>query len=156
MREDFFVNYKSFVVTPLNQHKFGDVSFNPEDYAIYYILTVSLNDPLISNWKDASEYKIDARKSIDHVLNEFNEKQGGKYHLQVLEFENDKSYFVIALSCKNKIEDEEINDIISNYIENLITNSFYIGQNWYKLIGHRGRNERKLFNISIKEYTNLN
>ncbi|PGS51206.1 hypothetical protein [Bacillus sp. AFS041924] len=153
MTENFFANYEQFVVPPLYQIKREEQTFNPKDYAMYYILTVSLYDSLISDWNDAAKYNINVRKSIDHVLNDFNERKVGKYHLQLLEFENDKSYFVIALSIKNKIEKDKINEIISSYIEQLISNSFYIGQSWYWLIGQKGKRERKLFNISIKEYT---
>ena len=153
MTEKFFANYQQFVVPPLYQIKREEKTFNPKDYAMYYILTVSLYDSLIFDWNDAAKYKINVRKSIDHVLNDFNERKVGKYHLQLLEFENDKSYFVIALSIKNKIEKDKINEIISSYIEQLISNSFYIGQSWYWLIGQKGKRERKLFNISIKEYT---
>jgi hypothetical protein len=152
MIEEFFADYEKFVVPPLYQFKSEKRKFNPKDYASYYILTVSLYDSLISNWNDAAKYKIDVRNCIDHVLNDFNEKKGGKYHLQLLEFESDKSYFVIALSIKNKIEKEKINGIISKYIEQLVSNSFYIGQSWYWLIGQKGKRDRKLFNISIKEY----
>lgn len=153
MSENFFANYKKFVIPPLKQHRVGNEEFNPNDYATYYILTVSLYDSLLTNWKDADEYEINIHKSIDKVLTEFNEKKHDNYHLQLLEFEEDKSYFVIALSFKNKIDHQEANEMISNYIEELISNYFYNGENWYKLIGHKGRVERKLFNISIKEYT---
>lgn len=152
MNENFFANYKNFVVTPSKQQKICKEAFNPQEYDNYYILTVSLYDSLISNWEDASDYKIDINKSIDKVLNDFNEKQMGNYHVQLLEFVNDDLYFVIALSCKNKILNLE-KEIISNYIVNLLSNSFYIGQNWYRLIGNRGRIERKVFDISINEYT---
>jgi hypothetical protein len=153
MNENFFADYKNFVVIPSEKQTVGNERFDPKDYSSYYILTVSLYDSLLSNWKDANKYEIDVKKSIDIVLDEFNKKQKGMNHLQLLEFENDKSYFVMALSCKNKFEKQEENNRISNYIEKLISNPFYIGQNWYKLIGHKGRNERKLFSFSIKEYT---
>jgi hypothetical protein len=153
MSENFFANYKKFVVLPSKQQLVGNEEFDPTDYAAYYILTVSLYDSLISNWKDAHAYEIDSKKSIDIVINEFNEKQNGIHHLQLLEFENDKPYFVIALSCKNKIENAEENGIFSNYIQKSISNLFYIGQKWYRLIGEKGRVERKLFNISMKEFT---
>ncbi|PEJ60545.1 MULTISPECIES: hypothetical protein [unclassified Bacillus (in: firmicutes)] len=153
MTEDFFADYEKFVVPPLYQYKFDKLKFNPKEYAMYYILTVSLNDAQITNWDDATKYNIDVRKSIDHVLEEFNERKGGKYFLQLLEFDNEKPYFVVALSFKNKIEKEKIKDIISKYIEQLVANSFYIGQNWYWLIGQKGKRDRKLFNISIKEFT---
>ena len=153
MSENFFANYKEFVVTPFIRQRVGDHEFNPNDYANFYILTFSLYDSLLSSWEDASVYNIDVKKSIDIVLNEFNEKQDDNYHLQLLEYENDKSYFVFALSCKNKIENQDVTDIVSHYIETLVSNSFYIGQNWYRLIGQKGRIERKLFTISIKEYT---
>jgi len=153
MSENFFANYKKFVVPPSKQQRVGDEEFKPKDYATYYILTVSLYDSLLRNWIDAFEYEIDIRKSIEKVISDFNEKQNGKYHLQLLEFDEEKSYFVIAWSCKNKVENQEANEMITTYIEESISNPFYIGENWYKLIGQKGRVERKLFNISLKEYT---
>ncbi|MCM2533366.1 hypothetical protein NDK43_14355 [Neobacillus pocheonensis] len=152
MNENFFGNYKNFIVIPLEQHKVGKKSFDPNDYSSYYILTLSLYDSLILNWIDAKKYEIDVKKSIEKVVDEFNQKQKGNNHLQLLEFEDDKSYFVLALSNKTKIDNQEENGQLSNFIERMISNSFYIGQSWYKLIGHRGRIERKLFNFSIKEY----
>jgi len=151
MSENFFANYKKFVVPPRDQQKVENEEFNPKDYASYYILTLSLNDSLISSWNEAKDYEIDIHKSILKVLKEFNEKQYGNKHLRLLELENDNSYFVIALSCKNK-SIEPIEEI-SNYIEKMISTPFYIGQNWYRLIGHKGRVERKIFHITLKEYS---
>lgn len=151
MNGNFFADYKSYIVVPKDQ-EVSKEEFDPEDYATYYILTLSLYDSLISSWSEAEKHEIEVEKSIETVLEEFNRKQKGCYHLQKLELESDKPYFVLALSCKTKIENEEATEYISYIVEKMISNPFYIGQSWYKLIGEKGRIERKLFSFSFKEY----
>ncbi|MBS4177751.1 hypothetical protein [Lederbergia citrea] len=151
MKGNFFANYKEFIIYPLEDEK--EKEFDPKEYASHFILTFSLYESLLSNWGDAEKYAIEVEKSIQKVLDEFNHSQKGIYHLQLLELEGDKSYFVLSLSCKNKIENEEANDRISYIIDRLISNSFYVGQSWFRLIGNKGRNMRKLFCFSFKEYT---
>jgi hypothetical protein len=153
MNANFFANYKEFIVIPLVEQKFGEEEFNPQKYKTNYIITLSLYDSLLSNWNEANKHEVDVARSIEKVLEDFNRNQKGIYHLQLLEFENDKSYFVLALSCKSKIENQESNDLISNIFEKMISNPFYVGQSWYKLTGQKGRRERKLFCYSFREYT---
>mgnify|MGYP005642905791 CR=1 FL=1 len=114
---------------------------------------MSLYDSLLLNWGEANKYEIEVEKSIEKVLEEFNNTQKGIYHLQVLELESDKSYFVLSLSCKTKIENQEANDRISYIIDKIISNPFYVGQSWFRLIGDKGRIIRKLFCFSFSEYT---
>ncbi|PLR91106.1 hypothetical protein [Bacillus sp. T33-2] len=153
MSENFFADYKNYIVIPLEEKKTGKKAFDPADYATFYILTLSLYDSLLTNWKDASKYEIEVEKSIKKVLEDFNRSQNGIYHLQLLELDDTQSYFVLALSCKDKIEKDEANDYIAYIIEKLLSNRFYIGQHWYRVTGERGRIERKLFCFSFKEYT---
>jgi hypothetical protein len=153
MSGEFFANYKEFIKVPLEVQKVNQEEFDPKDYATHYILTLSLYDSLLSNWKETTKYEIEAKKSIEKVLKGFNKKQKGVYHLQLLELEDDKSYFVLSLSCKTKVEIEEAINRISYIIENIISNPFYVGQSWFRLIGDKGRIKRKLFCFSFKEYT---
>lgn len=153
MNEGFFANYKEFIISPLEEQKVNQIEFDPQDYHTHYILTLSLYDFLLSSWREANKYEIEVEKSIEKVLEEFNTTQKGIYHLQVLELEGDKSYFVLSLSCKTKMENKEANDRISYIIEKIISNPFYIGQSWFRLIGEKGRVKRKLFCFSFREYT---
>ncbi|MDQ0219586.1 hypothetical protein ELQ35_18820 [Peribacillus cavernae] len=150
MSGSFFADYKKFIVLP--EEEVSKEEFDPQNYATFYIVTLSLYDSLLTNWREANKYEIEVEKSIETVLEEFNRKQRGIYNLQILELESDNSYFVLALSCKSKIENEEANDRISHILEKILSNPFYIGQGWYKLIGEKGRIERKLFCFSFKEY----
>jgi hypothetical protein len=150
MNGNFFADYKDFIIYPLEEQK--EKKFNPQDYATHYILTLSLYDSRISNWEEAIKYEIEIEKSIEKVLEEFNHTQKGVYHLQLLELEEDKTYFVLSLSCKTKIESQKANDSISYIINNIITNPFYVGESWFLLIGDKGRIIRKLFCFSFKEY----
>ncbi|MBA9024724.1 hypothetical protein [Peribacillus huizhouensis] len=153
MNGNFFANYKDFIIYPLEED--NPKEFDPQDYATHYILTLSLYDSLVSNWGEANKFEVDVKKSIGKVLNEFNNTQKESYHLQLLELESDKSYFVLSLSCKTKIENSEANDRISYIIDKIISNPFYVGQSWYQLIGDKGRITRKLFCFSFKEYTHV-
>lgn len=152
MSGNFFANYKEFIIIPLEEQKANQKAFDPQDYATHYILTLSLYDSLLSNWRDAIKYEIEVENSIKKVIEEFNKTQKGIYHLQLLELENDESYFVLSLSCKTKIENKDASDRITYIIENIISNPFYVAQSWFRLIGDKGRLKRKLFSFSFKEY----
>jgi hypothetical protein len=153
MNGNFFANYSKFIVVPSVAPKVGKKDYDPQDYATYYILTLSLYDPLLLKWSEAYKYEIDVDKSIVTVLEEFNKKREGEFHLQLLELDQEKSYFVLALSCKDKIENEKANERITYLIEKVLTNPFYVGQGWYKITGEKGRIDRSLFCCSFKEYT---
>jgi len=152
MSNRFFADYKKFIVVPEQEEKYSDKGFDPHEFASHFILTLSIFDPVISSWAESSKHEIDVEKSIEHVLEGFNERYHGVYHLKLLELEMDKTYFVLALSVKDKIEPEQAEFGISNIIEKMISNPFYIGQSWYKFTSEKGRVERKLFCFSFKEY----
>ncbi|MFC0271743.1 hypothetical protein ACFFIX_09780 [Metabacillus herbersteinensis] len=152
MNGNFFANYKEFIIYPLEEQKVNK-EFDPQEYATHYILTLSLYDSLLSNWGEANKYEVEVKESIEKVLEEFNNTQKEIYNLQVLELESDKSYFVLSLSCKTKIENQEANDRISHIVDKIISNPFYVGQSWFRLIGDKGRVIRKLFCFSFREYT---
>ncbi|PLT30450.1 hypothetical protein [Peribacillus deserti] len=153
MNGNFFANYSSYIVIPEEQHESCKKEYDPAEYATYYILTLSLYDSLLLNWSEANKYEIEVERCIENVLEEFNTVQNDHYHLQLLELNKDKTYFVLALSCKNKIDSSDAQERIAYIIEKMLTNPFYIGQSWYKFTGDRGRIERKLFCFSFKEYT---
>ncbi|CAH0345355.1 hypothetical protein [Bacillus sp. CECT 9360] len=152
MNGNFFADYKNYIVLPVEQ-EVSKEEFDPKDYGTYYILTLSLYDSLISKWSEATKFDIDVEKSIETVLAEFNKRHKSKYHLQILELESDKSYFVLALSCKNEVENQEGMDRIPYIVEKRLSNPFYTGQCWFNLVGQRGRMSRKLFCFSFREYT---
>lgn len=152
MSNRFFADYKKFIVIPKQDEKFSEKGFDPHEFASHFILTLSIFDPVISSWTEASKHDIDVEKSIEHVLDVFNTRNHGVYHLKLLELEMDHTYFVLALSVKDKINPGQAEFEISNIIEKMITNPFYIGQSWYKFTSEKGRVERKLFCFSFKEY----
>lgn len=152
MNENFFANYKKFVVEPQDEKRVGKEAFDPENYAAHYILTLSIYNSRLSSLRDAGKFEIDVEKSIKTVLEDFNQKQRNKYHLHLLELDKFKNYFILALSSKTKFEPGEENDRISFIVDKLLMNPFYIGQNWFNLIGDKGRVDRKLFCWSFKEY----
>jgi hypothetical protein len=152
MSNCFFADYKKFIVIPKGEEKFSEKGFDPNEFASHFILTLSIFDPVISNWAEASKHDIEVQKSIEHVLDSFNLRNHGVYHLKLLELEKDKLYFVLALSIKDKIEPEQAEFEISSIIDKMISNPFYIGQSWYKFTSEKGRVERKLFSFSFKEY----
>nr|WP_263327787.1 hypothetical protein [Neobacillus sp. Marseille-Q6967] len=152
MNENFFADYKKFIVTPVDEKQNGKEVFDPKNYASHYILTLSIFNSRISTWEEATKYDIDVDKSIKTVLKEFNLKQHERYHLQLLELDKSKNYFVVALSSKTKFETKEENDRISFIVDKMLTNPFYVGQGWFNLIGEKGRVARKLFNYSFKKY----
>ncbi|MBM4762756.1 hypothetical protein [Bacillus sp. B15-48] len=149
----FFADYKKYIVPPLNEQKVSEKVFEPHDFSSHYILTLSIFEPVISNWAEASRHDIDVYESIKQVLTDFNEKYFQRYHLQLLELEDDKAYFVLALSIRDNIEREVAEKEIEKIIDKKISNPFYIGQSWYKFTSEKGRVERKLFCFSFKEYT---
>ncbi|RFU60445.1 hypothetical protein [Peribacillus glennii] len=151
MDGNFFADYKKFIVLP-DDNEVSKEEYDPRDYDSYYILTLSLYDSLISSWSEAIKHEIDINKSIETVLGEFNKRQKKAYHLQLLELDDTKSYFIMALSCKTKMEDGDTDARISYFVEKMIANSFYVGQSWYKLVGDKARVERKLFRLSYREY----
>jgi hypothetical protein len=148
MSEGFFADYKKFIIIPEEEHKVGKKAFDPGDYASHYILTLSIFDAVISEWRQAAKHDIDVEQSIHNVLTEFNLKHYSTYHLQLLELDMEKSYFVLALSSRNPIEAEAAETRVGDIVEKMISNPFYIGQSC-----ERGRVERKLFSFSYKEYT---
>ncbi|MGG3471438.1 hypothetical protein ABES02_28715 [Neobacillus pocheonensis] len=152
MIENFFADYKKFIVEPEDEKRVVNEVFDPKNYEAYYILTLSIFNSRLSTWKDASKFEIDVENSIKTVLLDFNQKQREKYHLQLLELDKFKNYFILALSSKTKFNPEEENDRISLIVNKILTNPFYVGQNWFNLIGEKGRVERKLFCYSFKEY----
>lgn len=156
MNDNFFADYKKFIVTPVDEKLNGKESFDPKNYTSHYIITLSIFNPRITTWKDAGKYDIDVDKSIKTVLKEFNIKHRESYHLQLLELDKFKNYFVLALSLKTKFETQEENDRIAFIVDRLLTNPFYVGQGWFNLIGEKGRVARKLFCCSFMKYEKEN
>ncbi|MBV7504434.1 hypothetical protein KW850_04035 [Bacillus sp. sid0103] len=152
MIENFFADYKKFIVVPEDKNGVENEVFDPKNYAANYILTLSIFDSRLSSWRDASKFEIDVEKSIKTVLRDFNQKQRGKYYLQLLELDRYKNYFIVALSSKTKFNPGEENKRIAYIIDNLLSNPFYVGEGWFNLIGEKGRVARKLFCCSFKEY----
>ncbi|MFP5105871.1 hypothetical protein ACSU6B_03740 [Neobacillus sp. C211] len=152
MIENFFADYKNYIVVPEDERQVGNEVFDPKHFEAYYILTLSIFDSRLSTWKDASKFEIDVEKSIKIVLRDFNQIERQKYHLQLLEFDKYKNYFILALSSKTKFNPGEEKDRINELIDKKVTNPFYVGQNWFNLIGDKGRVARKLFCCSFKEY----
>ncbi|MEH7086740.1 hypothetical protein V7139_29055 [Neobacillus drentensis] len=152
MIENFFADYKNYIVVPEDEKQAGNEVFDPKNYEAYYILTLSIFDSRLTTWKDASKFEIDVEKSIKMVLSDFNQRQRKKYHLQLLEFDRYKNYFILALSAKTKFNPGEEKDRITYVIDNILTNPFYVGQGWFNLIGEKGKVARKLFCCSFKEY----
>ncbi|MDQ6598720.1 hypothetical protein [Bacillus salipaludis] len=152
MNDNFFTDYKNFIVVPEEVKQAGKEGFEPKSYAAHYIVTLSIYDSRLSALRDASKYEIDVEKSIKAVLKDFNQMQSKRYHLQLLELDKFKNYFILALSTKIKFEPEEENEQVSFIIDKMLMNSFYVGQSWFNLIGEKGKVERKLFCWSFKEY----
>ncbi|WP_026695793.1 hypothetical protein [Peribacillus kribbensis] len=152
MTAKFFADYDKFIVVPADENHDSVKTFNPQEFATHYILTLSLFDSLLQKWSDADKYEIDIEKSIDNVLKEFNKSQRKMYYLQLLEFDKEKPYFVLALSSRIKPEDTDDQGCVSYVVEKLLSNPFYIGERWYVFIGDRGRIERRIFRYSYKEY----
>jgi hypothetical protein len=152
MSGNFFADYKKFIVEPEDVNQAYKDVYDPKNYAAYYILTLSIFNSRLTTWRDASKYEIDVEKSIKTVLTDFNKKQQATYHLQLLELDRFKNYFILALSSKTKFEPEEANDRISYIVDKMLTNPLYVAHNWFNVIGEKGRVERKLFCWSYREY----
>ncbi|MED1203239.1 hypothetical protein [Heyndrickxia acidicola] len=152
MSENFFADYKKFVVIPKDEMRVGQEEFDPKDYAAYYILTLSLFDAQIPTWRDAGKYEIDVEKSIKSALGGINQLRRGSYHFQLLELDKFSNYFVLAVSSKTAIESGKEHERIGYIVQNILTNPFYVGQNWFKLTGDKGKRDRKLFCFSFKQY----
>ena len=152
MLEKFFADYKNYVVVPEDEKQVGNKEFDPQNYAAYYILTLSIFDSRLTTWKDASKFEIDIEKSIKTVLGDFNQMQREKYHLQLLELDKFSNYFILALSSKTKFSPEEEKERIAYIIDKILTNPFYVKESWFNLIGEKGKVARKLFCYSFKEY----
>lgn len=152
MIENFFADYKNYIVVPEDEKKVVNEVIDPKDYAAYYILTLSMFDSRLTTWNDARKFEIDVEKSIKKVLRDFNQMQREKFHLQLLELDKSKNYFILALSSKTKFKPGEEKNQIENIIDKKLTNPFYVGQNWFNLIGDKGKVTRKLFCCSFKEY----
>ncbi|PLS02367.1 hypothetical protein [Neobacillus cucumis] len=152
MIEKFFADYKKFIEVPKDETRLVNEVFDPNNYAAYYILTLTIFDSRLSSWKEASKFEIDVEKSIKTVLEKFNQMQREKYHLQLLELDKFKNYFILAFSSKIKFTPKEEKERITYIIDRLLTNPFYVGQGWFNLVGEKGKVARKLFNYSFKEY----
>jgi hypothetical protein len=153
MSKSFFADYKKYIVIPEEEKKVGKKAFDPRDFARHFILTLTIYQPVIETWAHAEKFSIEVNKSIEKVLEDFNRKHQGAFHLELLELEDDQLYFVLALSCRDQVEEEKTEGLIVQVVERLLTNPFYIGQSWYNLTSERGRVERKLFCYSYREYT---
>lgn len=156
MSENFFSDYRKYVVEPEDVNLANKDVYDSKNYATYYILTLSIFNSRLTTWRDAAKYEIDVEKGIKTVLADFNKKQKGTFHLQLLELDKFKNYFILALSSKTKFEPKEEDIHISFIIEKMLTNPFYVGQNWFNFIGEKGRVERKLFCWSYREYVVVN
>ncbi|MED3499722.1 hypothetical protein [Brevibacillus agri] len=153
MSDRFFGNYKAFVVIPEKKQKAEPKAFDPSDYTRHFVLTFSLYDSLIANWKEAAKFKVQPRQGLARVVDDFNLKHGGDAYLQILEMEEDQSYFVLALSCKTASDQEQaVMNRITHLLEKDFATDLLIGETWYQLIGTKGKFERKLFSYSIQPY----
>lgn len=153
MSDRFFGNYKAFVVIPEKEQKGVPKAFDPSNYTRHFVLTFSLYDSLIANWKEASKFQVQPKQSLARVVNAFNLKHGDAVYLQVLEMEEDQSYFVLALSCKTAGDQEQADmNRINHLLEKDFATDLLIAETWYQLIGAKGKFERKLFSYSILPY----
>lgn len=50
MNENFFADYKKFIVVPEDETKVGKEEYDPKKYAAHYILTLSIFNSRIANW----------------------------------------------------------------------------------------------------------
>jgi hypothetical protein len=153
MSGNFFDNYKKFVVLPQENEDACKKEYRHQDYERHFIVTLSLYDPLISCWKEATKHEVSIKESLGRVVRGFNEKEHGFYHLQLLELTEDKPYLVLALSCAIKKDKEQEDADLSYIVEKAISNSLYNEECWYRLIGEKGRIKRQLFCCTYKEYT---
>jgi 3-methyladenine DNA glycosylase AlkD len=154
MNADFFANYKDFMVFPDDDEYSPKEEFIPQIYQAHYIITLSLVDSLISSWVEAAKLDIDLEKSLQKVIGEWNRREKRAHNMQLLELKEDTTYLVLALSFKTRIEnDEEVSKKIETMIQKEFTNSLFIGERWYTLVGEQGKKHRRLFKLLFKEYT---
>ncbi len=154
MSENFFGQYKEFVVVPKEESKEGlEEDFVPEDYAIHFILTFSLYDSCISSWTEALKYHVNVENSLKKVVAELNAKKKNLLRLEVLELVDGKTYFVLALSWKDMKQDEQaVRDKIRTFLDKDFSTDLLIGEMWYQLIGGKGKFERRLFTYTMEKY----
>lgn len=154
MSENFFGQYKEFVVVPKEEKEEGmEEVFVPEDYACHYILTFSLYDSCISSWKDADKFHVDAINSLKKVVAELNAKKKNVVRLELLEIDDEKTYFVLALSWKEMRNNEQnVRDRIHTFLEKDFSTDLLIRETWYQLIGAKGKFERRLFTYTMEKY----
>ncbi|KMZ40085.1 MULTISPECIES: hypothetical protein [Bacillales] len=153
MSDPFFSNYKAFVVVPADEKQMGPEPFSPNDYASHFILTFSLYDAVISSWREATKYKVQAKKGLSNVIEGFNAKRRGTARLHLLEMEEDQAYFVLALSLKIQKDNEKaVMETITNLLDKDFATDLLIGETWYQIIGAKGKFERKLFSYNVQPY----
>lgn len=154
MSADFFANYKDFMVFPDDDEYSLKKEFIPQVYQAHYIITLLLMDSLLSSWMEAAKLDIDIKKSLQKVIDEWNRREKGAHNMQLLELKEDTTYLVLALSFKTRIDnDEEVSKEIETMIQKEFTNSLFIGERWYTLVGEQGKMNRRLFKLMFKEYT---
>jgi hypothetical protein len=158
---NFFDNFKNFVVLPQTEEGSDATDFVPEQYEKHYIVTVLLNQPVISCWNEAPRHEVEVSKSLHMAVSKFNKREAACSFLQLLEMEMDKNYLVLALSYNppgrlNSPIGADINDAgdpdISRYLESTIGCWLYNRERWYQLISVGARFKRKLFVIHAREY----
>lgn len=154
MSDNFFGHYKEFVVVPKEENEEGwEEAFVPEDYAMHFILTFSLYDSCISSWSEADKYHVNAENSLKKVVAELNAKRKNLLRLELLELADGKTYFVLALSWKDRKHDEQaVRDKIRTFLEKDFSTDLLIGEMWYQLIGAKGKFERRLFTYTMEKY----
>jgi hypothetical protein len=103
MIENFFADYKHYIVVPEDEKKVVNEVIDPKDYAAYYILTLSMFDSRLTTWNDARKFEIDVEKSIKSVLRDFNQMQREKFQLQLLELDKSKNYFILVFLLKQNL-----------------------------------------------------
>ncbi|WCK56380.1 hypothetical protein PP175_10940 [Aneurinibacillus sp. Ricciae_BoGa-3] len=158
---DFFDNFRHFVVLPQTEEGSEAINFDPEQYEKHYIITLLLNQPVISSWREAPHDELNVSENLRMAISNFNKREAACSFLQLLEMEMDKNYLVMALSYNppampNSPIGAEINDAgepdISQYLESTIGCWLYNRDRWYQLVSREARFKRKLFVIHAKEY----
>ncbi|MED4784634.1 hypothetical protein [Brevibacillus choshinensis] len=154
MSENFFGHYKEFVVVPKEEKEEGmEEVFVPEDYASHYILTFSLYDSCISSWKEADKFHVNAENSLKKVVAQLNAKKKSLVRLELLEIDDEITYFVLALSWKEGNNNEQnMRGRIQVFLEKDFSTDLLIGETWYQLIGAKGKFERRLFTYTMEKY----
>ncbi|MFD2370985.1 hypothetical protein ACFSO0_13740 [Brevibacillus sp. GCM10020057] len=154
MSENFFGQYKEFVVVPKeSKDEGGEGAFTPQDYAAHYILTFSLYDSGIACWREAAKFHVDVEKSLHKVVADLNTKKRAVLRLELLEIDPEKTYFVLALSWRGGEEEEPaVLARIHSFLEKDFSTDLLIGERWYQLIGDKGKFERRLFVYTLEKY----